>query len=1479
MSINKTDSAVFRKRNIILAMIFYLFGTSLSGQELVFEHFSSYDGLSNNLVRDIIQDKDGYLWFATSGGLNRFDGYYFDIYKPVFGDTLSLSESRLFELFVDSKGYVWARSSLGNVHRIDAEKKEVLNLKELGVIPPGTTSLAFEVSEWGDIWLVLDRGILRIYYPEDDDGTVKSQYFHTGNILPHNSINFIYPGANMVTWVGTADGLVKVTVQSEDNSNLEAERFFSGQNLSFISVKEIRGSIYFGTGAGNIIEFNNTTNSFNDLEGLDRMLQGNVTVMEANESGQILMGTDVGDILFVDNISGQNHYFRSGRVANLDAQYIDDIIADSYGLFWIISEKRGVFQFNPHTESFLYFGLNYQNRLFLGEPDKQTFFEDSNRNLWIGINGGGLFLYERESNTFRQYEHDPNNFSSLSSDIVLSLFEDRSKNLWIGTSYGGINKISLKGNQFDHIRPVEHPLTGFDNYIRSVITDPLGNKYVGSKAGKIFVYRGDNKIGTIPDDLYRPELFPATNIYCMYFDRDHNLWVGTKGNGIFVFKSFLGYFSNLRHQNIEVVHLLSDPSDPNSLSSNNIYSILQDSHGQYWIGTFTGGLDLLTDPFSDPRYVHYTDGDEGNRNIVSPEVRYLFLDNSQNLWIATSEGISILESRNLKSDERTFINIKPSLKDLTSLSGKVVYQIMQSSGNDIFVATLDGGINQLKIQDFEKREFNWIHFSNQNMSPNVYSIEEDNNGYLWMGTDNGLYRLSPKSQVLEKFRIRNSYLPLAFSESCSNKTTRNELIFGSEDGYIIFHPDSIHKDSSQFPVRFSRLEINGEHITNANSGILQNSIDAQEVLNLNYTQNNITLYFSVLDYDKPDAIQYSFFLEGYDNDWSNFSNSNYVNYRKLAPGNYTLFVKGTNSSGVLMDEIPSMRIIIHPSFWKSPKGYLLITLFSVLLVVSILIVVFRQISMQNKLKMESAITEKRIEYYTNISHEFKTPLSLILNPVEEIINSSKSSEFARQKGIQIRKNATYLKRLIDQILDFRKLREGKMQLRVSEINLVDFFREIYLVFLPLSTKLGIKFTFECNLEEYSGYADVRQMEKVAFNLLSNAFRFTPPGKTVKLSLAVQEEKKTMVFSVEDQGPGIDEKELPRIFDRFYMSKSSTGIGLFFTKELVFLHRGTIEASNKPEGGSVFIIEIPVDRSSYFAEEIDTSGTFHTSFDIKSIDDITTIIAGEEGMESQHQHKVEYLGTVLIVEDNEEMLRYLSSELSRKHKVLRAHDGETGLKMVHEYMPDLVLSDVKMPGMDGYELTRRIKGDFNTGDIPVILLTAEASEDQKIMGVDSGADDYIIKPFNLNYLLTKIDKTIIQRKQMKTRFVMDNKPVERETSPGKGSDVGFVSEVQRLIIQNLGNQKLNVEFLVEKMGISRTLFFKKVKASSGFSPNEYIRIERMKEAARLLLSTDLTVNEIGFKVGFNDSNYFGKSFKKHFGLTPSIYKQENSGKKV
>lgn len=1452
----------------LILLISYIIGTCLASfsADYRFDHYSTADGLPNNRIRNIIQDKAGYLWITTSIGISRYDGNSFEHFPDINNDSVSLKAFRLRHIFEDREGGIWSINQSGNCYWINPQNQNIYNLQEKKLLPKEQAVNTYYISSTGDIWLTLDHCLSRLYY--NKNGDLEAQYFDE-DILGEDRINFIIEDKNQKLWIGTNYGLVSLTFDANNKSKYTIKSFFTNQKIALISALAYEGNIYFGLNKDFMLIYNIEKESFSRVFEPSDDIEGGITTITSNNTDHLLLGTTKGNFIYYNTKTGE---YISKDIPNKGNSAIQYVYADSYGIFWIITSRRGIYQFTPKDIKISYFSLDKENRTFLGESDKQQFLEDSNQDVWVGINGGGLFKYEREHKRFKQYKHDPKNIGSLTSDVILSLYEDRSKNLWVGTSYGGLNKISLKQDKLDRIKPEENPSTVFDNYLRSVTSDIKDNMWVGSKAGKIYIYnKQKKKIATIPDDLHASKKFPLANVYALYFDNDNNLWIGTKGYGLFVIKSATDHIHNLGSSEVEIVHFQANENN-NSISSNNIYCIQQDIHGQYWLGSFKAGLSLLTDPFTNPTFRSYSNINTTPSTISGAEIRDIMFDRKNNLWIASSAGVSVLKSDYLLADNKAFRQISSTDELTKGIQEEVVYQIKQLRNGDILLAILDGGIQRLKYENFLDEHFKWDQPFEGLSHTSIYSIEEDAEGNIWMGSDGGLLCYNAKDKIIEKYKVNSTNTPLIFSENCSCTKFSQEIALGSTNGLIILHPDSMSRDTTQYPLLFSKLEINGSIITSKTSDILNTPIAKQSRIDLRHDQNNVSLYFSTLDYENSEAIQYKSYLKGYENDWSKPSSNNSVYYRKLPPGEYTLCVQGTNSRGVWIKDQAELDIIIHPLFWKSLKGRAIIFCIVLLIISTITTLIYRQIKIKHSIRIDKEITEKRMEYYTNLSHEFKTPLSLIISPIEEILYSHKSSSLVQQKGMQIKKNAIYLNRLINQILDFRKIREGRMKLEVSEIDIIELLREIYLIFLPLSKRMGIHFDYVFNEETHFGYADSRHIEKVVYNLLSNAFRFSTEGKKVELIANVDKSNNEVFLNVIDQGPGISEDEIDKIFQRFYDSKHSSGIGLFYTKELVNLHKGDISVSNNTKGGANFAVSIPLSRKTYTDTET-VEKKSGKAFTLKSISDIEVIVGQTNINNESHRHTAEYYETVLVVEDNEEMRNYIKSCLSNKYKVIEAEDGAVGLELAINKQPTLIISDISMPTMDGYDMVRNLKSNFDTSHIPIFLVTAESSEEQKIFALECGADDFITKPFNVSLLMAKIEHIINQRKKLKERFERDNSLQEEGISKGENK-VDFLSQVQELVVSNMSNEQMNVDSLVDKMGYSRTLFYKKMRSYSGYAPNEYIRIVRMKEAAKLLTSTDKTVNEISSLVGISDSNYFSKIFKKHFGESPSFYKSNN-----
>ncbi len=1437
-------------KHLFSFFIFITIYLPISSQSIQFDHLDIKDGLSDNSVRNIIQDKKGYLWFATLNGLSRYDGRSFKNYYSIPGDTNSLSNSLMVKIKEDKNGYIWCWSDDENIQRVDPITNKVLNF-HTQILKREVPVKDFIITSKGDIWTWGKEGCVKISYT-DNSGNINTELFNKENDFPSNKINFVFEDEKQNIWAGTQQGLIRINFS--DNGNRVINTYFN--NKKFISFSQTSNNIWFGTRNQGIVNYNISNKDFTSLLGINDKLKGkSIRCIHQYSPNNLILGSD--KFIFEYTISNNIVVAISHPKLTITTR----IFPDAYNQLWIIAETKGIYKFEPKERKLKYYDLNSKERLFLGIRDKQQLFEDSNKNLWIGIHGGGLFLYNRETDKFENFRYNEDERGSLSSDVVLSIFEDYSKNLWVGTMYGGVNKINLSEKNFTWHKPILNPSNIFENEIRSSTEDREGKLWLGSKGGKIFCYKNYKLQYTFPDDLSAENRLKLMNInvYSLFIDNADNLWIGTKGKGVFILKDII----NATPKNIKIVHLSTSMAEP----LDKVYSINQDRNGNYWIGSLGSGIAVLSNPFDKPKFVTYKENGKANQ-IISNYVRYLFFDIDNNLWIGTSKGISLLPSNQLEESNKRFISISNDKQDLSSLSYNEVDCIFQSSDKTIYAATMGGGLNMLRQYSIEDEFFEWQNFNKADgLSTNkIYSIQEDSENNIWLSTSYGINKYYPVNNKFENFFVEKKQGLNYFTESCGTKSHDGELIFGHSRGFLSFNPIRIIKDSSRYPIVLSKLYINGNEILPSESGLIKKSIENENEIKLSYLQNSIRFNFSVLDYKNPERIQFSFKLENFDDNWSTPLTNNTALYQNLQPGIYTFLLRATNSDGIEMQDTLRFKINITPPFFKSFFGYVLMSVFAAIIFFIILYLYKRQISVKHEIAFADKLNEKKLKYYTNISHEFKTPLTLILSPVQDIIDEESASNEIRSNAKQIQKNAAYLLNLVEQILDFRKIREEKMKLNVVNINIVDFIKNIHNQFVPLAKKANIDLKFNTKEKNVFGYIDVRLIKKVLYNLISNAIKFTPAFKSIDILVDIDKKKDIINISIINEGPGIKKSDLEKLFERFHKSENSSGIGLFFVKELVTTHKGSIEVESDLNNGTCFKVSLPIERKYYLESEIGEDNVMSSNIPLS-----TTIPIDK--YEVDKQTPKEHLNSILIIEDNDEMRQYLTKKFKHFYNVFTAPNGKEGVSIATKEMPDLIVCDVMMPVMDGIEATQNIRENFNTSHIPIILLTANSSEEKKIEGIEIGADDYITKPFDFKYLKLKIENLISQRKKIIQNFSKDpDLPANILTNSKQ--DKEFIEKVKLLIEENLDNHNFSVDWLSEKMDCSRTIFYKKMKAIAGETPHGFISTIQMKKSAQLLKQTNLSISEISVLVGYSDTNYFSKNFKKHFGKTPKTYQIDN-----
>ena len=799
--------------------------------------------------------------------------------------------------------------------------------------------------------------------------------------------------------------------------------------------------------------------------------------------------------------------------------------------------------------------------------------------------------------------------------------------------------------------------------------------------------------------------------------------------------------------------------------------------------------------------------------------------------------------------------------------------IYQDTQGHIWIGTSGGGLSMC-TPDSNYRNLSFKHYSTLNGLVNnmVQAIAEDKQGKLWISTEYGISRFNLETQTFDNFFFSPYTLGDVYSDNSSCVSKDGRLLFGTNYGLLVINPERIGKGTiPNSVVTFTNLQVNGISMRPRDiDSPLNSAMMYTDEIKLKYFQNSFVIDFTTFDYSESNSYTYTYCLENYDKEWSKPSPLSFASYKNLPPGTYNLHVKVCNATGISGDQEAILKIIVTPPFWKTTWAFLTYTLlFLVILYIAYRLVLNFNL-LRNKVQVEKQLTEYKLVFFTNISHEFRTPLTLIQGALEKIQGMEKVPKEMANSLKVMNKSTQRMLRLINQLLEFRKMQNNKLALSLEETDVMGFLHEIFLSFKDTAASKNMDFRFQPSVASYKMFIDKGNLDKVVYNLLSNAFKYTPSNGKVILSAIVDEEKQCLEISVSDTGIGIAKEKRGELFKRFMQSNfssNSTGIGLHLTHELVNVHKGTITYDENQGGGSIFTVLLPTATSVYeekdfliphnaFLEEKSYKKESEEETDIPEVNEI-------EAREPSNLYRL------LIIEDDNDVREFLKDEFKPYFEVVTEADGVSGLERARTYDADLIICDVLMPGLTGFEVTRKLKSDFDTSHIPIILLTAMSSAENHLKGVESGADAYITKPFSPKLLLARAFQLIKQREKLRKKF-SDEPGMITPTICTSEKDKQFADKLQAILEQQIGNSEFAVDDLASIMGLGRSTFYRKVRGVTGYSPNEYMRIIRMKKAAELLLENRYTVAEVSYKVGIEDPFYFSKCFKKQFGHSPSVY---------
>lgn len=1099
---------------------------------------------------------------------------------------------------------------------------------------------------------------------------------------------------------------------------------------------------------------------------------------------------------------------RTGKVAECEGEWLipnGRVLTDNKGRKWIYN-KTGELRLVRQDKLVPLILFPQQTTNYI-DHERFHIVEDNHGLIWISTYGKGLFVFNQNLTQSQHFVADKLGESPIASNYLLGIIADRHDGVWVSSEYGGVSHIQVMDKGVERIYPNGEGNMDFSNVVRMVKKMNDGTVMVGTREGSLYHYSADMSqvLGKSHFD---------SNVYGIVQMPNGETWIGTRGKGIYGAKGL-------------------------DFKDRNVFCMASDAKHRMWIGTFGKGLSLVM-PRKDGYEVKTFFADSVGLN----EVRCMVIDKHGVLWCGTSGGLIRIPTDEFVKDASRF---KTYVRDYE------IRDVLVDRQGRLWLSASGDGLVQVEPGEGEAEpKFHVFNTSNGLVNNLVQSVVDTPDGNLWISTQQGVTAWNARKKSFESYMFSRNPMGNVYNENSAVCLDDGRVVLGGNYGLTIIQPSRLSHVSGLTDVVFTSYPYSDE-------------------ITLTYEQRSPNIHFSTLDYSDVRNVKYTYRLEGFDQAWSKPSSTPWAAYQKLPAGKYVLHVKACTSDGTWGKE-STLVIRVKPPFYLTSWAIMIY----VLLVLGVIILVVKFVHdknvLRNRIRLEQELTRYKLVFFTNIAHEFRTPLTLMQGSLEKEKRIMKANRWQTELEKTIRvmdKSVQRMLRLIDQLLEFRKMQAGKLKLSLQETDAVMFVKGICRMFDDAAESKEIAYSFESSEPAHAMFLDQQMIDKVVFNLLSNAFKYTPAKGSISVSLSFTD---VMTIRVADTGVGIPQEKRVQLFSRFMQSSytgESFGIGLHLTHELVKTHHGEITYQENEGGGSVFVVTIPLQKDCYEASD----------FLIKDSPILKADLAKER--EGQDEKLIEVVPsappsaplnrrTILLIEDDNDVREFLLSELESCFDLKVASDGKTGIAMAKELDVDLIVSDVMMPGMNGFELTKRLKNSFETSHIPIILLTALSTDENVLEGTESGADAYITKPFSPQLLMARILQLLNQREILRQKFGKEPQEI-RSAMLSNEQDSLFVKRLDSIVYSRLGEQDLSVDKVAGLLHLGRTIFYKKVRGTTGYTPNEYIRVIRLRKAAELLKEGEKNVSEVAYAVGFDNPYYFSKCFKEQFGMPPSQYR--------
>jgi signal transduction histidine kinase/ligand-binding sensor domain-containing protein/DNA-binding response OmpR family regulator len=1307
-------------------------------------------------------------------------------------------------------------------------------------------------SNWVKCFLEDSRGFLWI---GTSDGLNKyngyqfETYKYSGDSiesLNDNNINVIFEDKEKNLWVGTHSGINlylrdKDRFKSIPDLHNYVSDIFELPNGEFL-IGSPGGLYLLNTKSLSVLQINNSLK----IEKISGDSQGNI-YMAGADGAFMFKAREIPNALF-QKPTADNTLLTDG--------FINSMLVDSHDRIWLGTTSSGLAMLAPDSTH-----TNFSLKTFHHIPKQPgsiskgailAIEEGPEGNIWLGLENGGLNILEppfskTSPGRIRHFTHSPVDKYALSFNSIHSLYKDTKGTIWIGLYSNGIDFYHKNHFRFDHYYSVPGAKNTLTSNSVNTFLELEDEILIGTENGLNTLNKNSGEIS-----LYLPHTKNQDPeiVWSLLRDKMGRIWIGTWDNGIIVYNPKTGEKKNFKH----------DPNDPNSIGNNHIFGIIEDSRGTIWVASLGGGLNRYNP--DKQNFKRYMFGNPVN-SISNNWVVTLLESNSGEIWISTTRGLNVFNRETGRF--HTFVHEKHNPRSISSDNAICLFE---DSKENIWIGTKNG------LNLFVRKDSSFTKYGIQNGLPDntINAILEDTSGNLWVSSKKGVSRIvngtsCPKNPVIQNFDIHDGLQGLEFNRRSALKTDDGQLFFGGMNGFNVFDPESIKTETRYPSIAFSSfLLFNKPAAIGTPEAPLTKHINECRSVELKHDQSVFTIKFAAPEYLQPQKVKYAYKLEGFDRQWIDAAQNRSATYTNLNAGQYTFLVTATTGTTHNFATAESVSITILPPWWLSPPakiGYIILIVLTLYFFRRYTII---SVNMKNKLwldhlqkEKEEELTQMKLQFFTNISHELRTPLTIILNPLNKLRKKWKNT----QELEVIHHNFLKINRLVDQVLNFRRIENGAMPISKNPFDLVRSVKEISKNFACQARTKKINLFLQTTHSRLLIIHDQEKVDLILTNLISNALKFTPANGEIFIETGLNDQ--TLFLKISDTGSGIPEQEVKKIFDRFYTKGGadvSSGIGLNLVKRVTEMLKGTISVDSKPNQGTTFTVRFPISEKEILEVTPGSS--------LSLISKITTLESHTSKPLSPPAENI----SIMVVDDHPEICETIRESLTNYFYVATETDAEAGLKQIKTTIPDLVISDVMMPGINGFELCEKIKTDLRTSHIPVILLTADTSRTGRMEGFENGADDYICKPFDEDILITRIRNLLKQRDRLKHQLIRQDLTINPD-SRIRNTEREFLQQMLDIIKEHFEDPEFNANAVIEQSGMSRSVFYKKFKAVSNQSVSELIKQNRLKHASRLLTEGNQTISEVAYLCGFNDPSYFCRVFKEEFQVTPGEFVSERT----